>query len=360
MKDPERLTTTGSDEQRALLRAARAVNVPAAAQEQVRRALDAEIAGRAPRGRRRKLLGLGAGGVLIAATAAAAQGLGGFERLWQALEGSGGGAPAQSGEPRPRLASPVAPAAPPPATTPAAQPGTGHRPRAQAQPSPSSPPPPQAHTPPLPAGPREQPGLDLAGFRRGFPEPAGGAPPAAAAPPPPAAAAGSLVIGRAGRGDVVLSAAGDRLRGQVHGVPVDLHITAKRITGRIGGDEVLLWIFGNRRADGTVGGRTLAFTFNPTRQGWIVGATLPDIGARVELDPGKLSFLPGCDRPLGAVANSPGRYQGTCADGAAARIDLPAPFLALPPLARMVVLGMLLPERDASLPEEERALFPRP
>jgi hypothetical protein len=333
VKDPERLTatgseaaTSGSEESRRLLRAAREVRVPARAQEDVRRAVEARIA-RPPR--RSWRLALGAAGALVAATAAA-QGLGLLDRLWARHEAAPvirTRAPAVRGPAAVELPAPSLPA-PAPARRPAA-PHSIARPRAEATPGPTA---------------IQQPSLDLPTWRHGLaPE----LPPRAPAPP-------ALVIARAGRSEIRLAVNGDTIRGDVRGMAVALTVGPHGLTGRLGGDAVLIHLFGKREASGHVGGREVAFTLTPTDHGWIAAVRLEDAAGRVELDPARLIVAPGCDQPLAAQGEA---YAGRCGDGTEMRVQLPPAFLALPPLSRLLVLAILLPEPERE-PDGTPGLLP--
>jgi hypothetical protein len=148
------------------------------------------------------------------------------------------------------------------------------------------------------------------------------------------------------------------VRGSVRGRAVALTLDGKDLTGHIGDDAVSIHIFLQREAHGQVGGRDLHFTFTPTDKGWIADASLPDVGGQVRLEPEMLSFRPGCDRVLAPVANRAGAYAGTCSDESRMSIALPAVFLD--PIARLVVLSMLLPEPDPMLRGQVPGLFPPP
>jgi hypothetical protein len=335
-KDPERLETAGTDEDRRLLRAARAVRVPERIQDEVRRSLEERI--RARRGPRRLFIGAG---LLIAATAAAA----GLPRLWTAVQPDEGRSTVVRNQARPIV---LPQATPPPHPAPPPAPGRRERP-------PGAPREAVAAEAPPPR-PLERPGLDLPGFLRGGGEIEAPAPASAAPPPPP----GRLLIARSDRRDVSLAATARTVRGQVRGRAVQLTLEGTTLGGRIGDDEVLIRIFGSVRAEGHVGGRELGFRFTPTEAGWLVDATLPDVGGRVELDGARLAVQPGCDRELRASADRPGVYQGVCADDTRLRIELPAGFREMPPLARLVILAMLLPEPEALLRGRDPGLFPPP
>jgi hypothetical protein len=348
MKDLERLNVSGDRDEQRLLQSARDVRVPDPVKDDVRRAVEqrTQARGSAWRGWR---LGVAAAGVLLAATAAA-QGREGLRRIWTALVG----APAvEAPAPRPRAALPqhvwpaqMEPPRPatlqaPPVPAPARRTLEPARRTAQAEPQPA----PEAK-------PLRRPGLDMPTLLRAGDD----KPP----PQPPPAAAERLVIARSGRRDIVLGVSGNGIRGEVRGASLALAAKGSWITGQIAGDELMIHFFGSRQAEGSVGGRPLGFQFNPTERGWIVGASLPEHGGRVELDGGRLSFLPGCDRDLAAVSGRAGVYEGTCADGAHVRIELPPSFMRMPELVRMVTLGMLLPEPDPALRSTERGLFPDP
>jgi hypothetical protein len=318
MKDLERLATSGSEEDRRLLRAARDVPVPARVQEDVRRRVEERIRrGRWP-------LALGAFGVLVAGVAAA-QGMGVFDRVWGGFHAS----------PAPVVARPpVVVPLPAPLPAPAIAPQRRQRPPTE-QPTVAM------------EQPRliEQPGLDLPALRR-----------AAEPEPVPIMPKPMLTIARTGRAAIHLSVSGDAIAGSVRGVPVSLTLSAKSVSGRLGGDAVLIHVFGTRQASGAVGGLELELSFVPTDRGHILSAALPDVDGRVELDAEHLEFSPGCNRPLPAVR--PGLYVGRCGDGAELQVALPPSFWQLPPLTRLVVLGMILPEPDSELESKGPALFP--
>jgi hypothetical protein len=166
------------------------------------------------------------------------------------------------------------------------------------------------------------------------------------------------VIARSDRDVVELETTATTVRGSVRGRTVALTLEGKDLTGKIGEDAVNIHIFLEREAHGHVGGRELDFKFTPTDRGWVVDASLPDVGGQVRLEPEQLSFRPGCDRVLASAPNRPAGYVGTCADATHLRIDLPGSFLD--PIARLVVLSMLLPEPEPVLRGQVPGLFPPP
>jgi hypothetical protein len=324
MKDPERLGIAGNEEERRLLRAAQSVPVPDRIKDQVRRAVEARMH---PRPKRRLVLVVG--GLLVAGAAAALP-------LLRSLPAP---APHPVPAPGPAPHPTVVPLpAPPPVLPP--HPIATHTTR----------PAPEPIAAPLPAPPLA-PDLDLQGFRR-----AGIEPPRPAPAPAPS---GRLVIARSDRRVITLEATATSVRGSVRGRTVALTLEGKDLTGHIGDDAVNIHIFLEREAHGHVGGRDLHFTFTPTDKGWIADASLPDIGGQVRLEPEMLSFRPGCDRVLAPVASRPGAYAGTCSDDSRLRIDLPGGAF-LDPIARLVVLSMLLPEPEPMLRGQVPGLFPPP
>jgi hypothetical protein len=325
MKDPERLLHAGSDEERRLLRSAGDVRIPASVEDDVRRAVEARMQQR----RSKRWLVLGGAGLLLAASAAALP-------WWRPAGRSGAPHRGEAPVDRHPIIVALAPPAPPPGPTP----GSAPLPRI-IQPR---------STEPAPAPP-QVPGLDLAGYRHGLAEPAPREPEFLEQLPP----SPQLVIARSDRRDVSLEVTARTVRGQVRGRTVALELQGNHLGGHIGDDAVNIHIFATREAHGSVGGRDVAFTFTPTEHGWLVDASLPDVGGRVRLESDRLTFSPGCDRDL--AASRPGLYQGTCSDDTRLRLDVPA---FLQPMARLVVLGMLLPEPEAVLRGRTPGLFPSP
>ncbi len=350
MSDPQRLRKIGSDDDRRLLRSAGEIRVPDHLKEQVRHAVDRRRT-ESPR-RRRVALVLGLAGAFVA-TAVAAQSLGLVQSLWTSLSQN---APARGRDigtpPRPQITALHRPEAALGTAGPWSQAATEKPTRSTGRTLVPAGQEPQIAINPTPYAPLEKPDLDLPRLLRGETEVVPKAPPS----PAPA----RIVISRTKRKDIVLQFAEGRLRGDVRGMSLSLSITSDTVTGRLGDDELLIRILGTHRAQGSVGGRDLGFTFNPTETGCIVGASLPEHGGRVELDVHKLSFLPGCNRDLNRDSKTPTSFAGTCADGTNVRVDLPAPFLALPELVRMVVLGLLLPEPEVDERNGRRGLFPEP
>lgn len=317
MKDPERLMVSGDKEARRLLAAARELEIPHGIKEQVRLAVDGR---RRPSRRSARAFFLAGAGLVATATAVAAI---------RALERPAPRTPAASSMPVPHQRArsidpplPVEPAPPP-------------EPRKTAPPK-RRPPAPAASTPASPLHTVIEQTTD--------------------SPPSSAVAAPRLLVTRAGHEEIALSIDGGRVHGQVRGTPVKLLVAARSIRGKIGDDDVVINIFGRFHASGTAAGLPLGFTFKEISGGWLVGASLPEHGGQVRAEATHLSFLPGCDRELAATAA--GSYGGTCADGARLQVELPPAFTNLPEMARLVLLGMLLPVPEDVERDFVRGLFP--
>jgi hypothetical protein len=166
-----------------------------------------------------------------------------------------------------------------------------------------------------------------------------------------------------GRKEVSLAVTGSRVHGQVRGAVVDLEVKPALLEGHIGGERVLLWLR-REEASGTIGGRDVAFVLTPTQRGHILRGNVPGHGVRLELASRMLSFLPGCERDLLPLPEVPGRpgttYQGLCPNGRRLRVHLPPGWYALPELPRLIVLGMLLTEKEDILRHEAPRLLPPP
>jgi hypothetical protein len=163
------------------------------------------------------------------------------------------------------------------------------------------------------------------------------------------------MIERAGRKDVSLTVTANRVVGHVRGTPVDLTIEPSQINGHIGIELINLWMIGDS-AQGRIANRDVGFSARLTRRGHILRGTLPGHTVRLELGPNVLSWLPGCDRDLPAVA--PGLYEGECDGEGWARVTVPPAFAKMPVLPRSIVLAMLLTERDPRFEYDGRGLFP--
>jgi hypothetical protein len=300
MTDPRRIRDDGREEDRALLQAAQPP-VPAGLSERVRRAVEVRV--EAPTRRRLRLVW-----TVIAMFVSGVA----FASVWRARR--------PPPPPPPPAVLESRPVEPPP------------RPR----------PPPAAH-------PRPRP-VKHARVVPPEPEPAP-APAPKPAPPPP-----TLLFSRAGKADISLAASAEAIRGEVRGLAVDLHITASEVTGKIGQETVTLWLLGGRRGEGTIAGHDVLFELADTEHGHLVRGGVPGHSVRVDLTPAALHFMPGCDRHLPAVAA--GVYEGTCVTGQKVRVSLPPALMQMPPLPRMILLGVLLTERDPILDYHERDLWP--
>ena len=147
------------------------------------------------------------------------------------------------------------------------------------------------------------------------------------------------VLDMAGQGDAIA-----RVFGTVNRTPLSIEIRRGLLVGKIGDEVVNIWLKGEDQASGSIAGYEVDFTVLPTHSGYLLRGNLPGHTARLEMRKGILRWYPGCENALAAV--SPGVYQGTCAEGKNASVVLPPAFRKLPPLARLVMLAIVLTERD--------------
>ena len=201
------------------------------------------------------------------------------------------------------------------------------------------------------ARPIERPDLDWP------PSGAALAEPAPTAQPAPAA---HLVVTREGRRELRLLASASSVSGQVRGTAVHLRLEGVRMRGRIGEASVELWQRGRRHQDilveGTIDGRESGFLLRATPQGHLLTGSIPGHTVRVELGERFLTWLPGCDENLPAVAA--GIFEGRCASGRRARVELPIALSHMPVAQRMIVLAILLTETDPVFRYTTPRLFP--
>jgi hypothetical protein len=340
-RDPERLRGSGDAEIRALL-AAPASLPPASLHREVRAAVEARLSqGGGPR-RSRLRWGLIGGGVLLAGGALAF----GLVRGYQQVPTRGPDAHAIAATPS--IAAPVAPPIGEEPSAPAPAPAIR-----RGRPAPV--PPPTG----VPRAAREQPfgGPGLAWPPGGMVDPVDSSPGAAGKPTP--SAARRLVIARQGRREITLAVTGDdhgfHINGQVRDARVDLEIAGPRITGKLGDENVLLLMRGTE-AQGTIANHDVGFTLVTTPHGHLMRGSVPAHTTRVETTETTLAYYPGCDDPLALVA--PGSYRGTCGGGKA-EIILPPVWQQLPPLPRLILLSLLLPEPERG-DDRPRNLFGPP
>jgi len=321
-QDPPRIRDT---EDGALLRSADAVEVPAGVQARVRVALAEKLETRRPAWALRVALGLG--GMLVVGGALAAVLLPSEpEATPPKIE-----VPVQKPQPRPpqeKATPPVEPEAPPPPV--AAAPVRRVAPaRAVDEPTPVATPEPVAAAPtPVPA-------------------------------PVPVPAPAFLRVQWQGRREVALEIrkANDTtfIKGTVNGVKVELQHKGALLHGHLGEDTLHLVLRGFE-GGGTARGHETAFSLFETERGLLLRGTVPGHTVRVELEDKKLSWFPGCENELGA--REPGVYAGACVQGRAARVELPKALFELTPMARMVLLGLVLSERDPLFDSDTTRLFP--
>jgi hypothetical protein len=345
MKDPERLRVAGHEDDRALLRAAEPP-IPAQVKEAVRRAIEERLAGE---GRRRSWwrLGWALAGTLVAGTALAY----GVAELRASRVGKTPAPAAQQARAGRRAQGPTIEPLPPPSERgPGLPPAAPEREPGRPLAAPARP----AAAPPALAP------NDL-GWAPALREPPTGAP----EPPPPAPrpAPARLVISYERRQDIVLEVRGNRIEGQVRGAGVSLEVKPVELEGKIDGELVRLWMH-QEIAEGSIAGHEVGFYLSPTDSGGVVRGNVPGHDVRIELRGNALSVFPGCQRPLTAQPAVPGAdgitYQGTCASGRFMRVVVPSALQRLPMMPRLIVLGMLLTERDPIFDQEEPRLLPPP
>jgi hypothetical protein len=93
----------------------------------------------------------------------------------------------------------------------------------------------------------------------------------------------------------------------------------------------------------------VAFSLHGTPTGYLLRGQAVGHTVRLEESHGLLSWLPSCEQPLVRLpraGDAASVYQGTCASGRRMRVTVPDQFHELPPLPRMIVLSLLLTERE--------------
>lgn len=158
------------------------------------------------------------------------------------------------------------------------------------------------------------------------------------------------VVEMYGQGDALA-----RVFGTVNRTPLSIEIRKGLLVGKIGDEVVNVWLKGKERADGSIAGYDVDFQVSPTQAGYLLRGNLPGHTARLEMHKGILRWYPGCENAL--AATSPGVYQGTCTEGKNASVVLPPSFRKLPPLARLVMLAIILTERDPVFRDREPQIF---
>ena len=145
-----------------------------------------------------------------------------------------------------------------------------------------------------------------------------------------------------------------RVQGHLRGAEVSLRLEGSLLTGSIGGQPVSLFIQ-QRLGRGTIAGVDLAFELAPTDTGAIVRGWVPNHAVRVELKRDTLIIHPGCDEPLSRQKEAV--YRGRCDNGQTLEVALPPAFESMPMFPRLLILGILLTERDPVLAPERPPLF---
>lgn len=335
VKDPDRLRVSGSADARAVLTAADPIP-PDNLRTQIRSAMEARFSPeRAPR--RWGVLLLGAG-LLLGGTALAFGVVAVRARFYPP-------------SPVVKLQPAAAPALdPPPAMAPPAADADQVRGNLGAVRPPS-------RGPMRPTAQRDQPfgGPALAWPPGRFGEQVD-APSRPAGPTTASAPAAPLLIAREGRRPIAIAIDGARIAGKVRDADIGLQIVGQRIIGKVGGENLLLLQHGDE-AEGTIANHAVGFSLFTTPTGHLMRGSVPAHTTRVEISGRTLSYYPGCDDPLTMVAAN--TYEGTCGGGKV-QVVLPAAWQHLPPLTRLILLSLLLPERDPGLADNPPALFGPP
>ncbi|MDX2019509.1 MAG: hypothetical protein SF187_04660 [Deltaproteobacteria bacterium] len=368
MSEPTRLKDAGTDAQKALLRAG-APEMPLGLKESVRARVESRISNRkAPWVLRMAF----ATGVLFVGGGAMAYGVIHVQRLWRAEQSAPAGAPTRVT--RRYEAAPARQAIVlPPSDNEAEERNSQEPPKPQrrrTRPERSSPPlayvepPVELAAPPAPpAAPvLSGPGLGLHELiMEGQAEEPRVVQPTKPAPPAPRPGrflvkwesrrgAALDVLDLYGQGDALA-----RITGSVNRTPLSIDIRKRLIVGKIGDEVVNIWLKGEEQAEGSIAGYPVFFQVSSTQNGFLLRGTLPGHTARLETRKGLLRWYPGCENAL--AATSPGVYQGTCTEGNNASVVLPPAFRKLPPLARLVMLAIVLTERDPVFKDDKPQLF---
>jgi hypothetical protein len=159
---------------------------------------------------------------------------------------------------------------------------------------------------------------------------------------------GRLVINEEGERDVLLDVAGDTLSGEMRGARIDIEVRPVEISGHLAGEPV--WIFlHNDEAEGHIGGHTIGFFLHQTPTGYLLRGQAVGHTVRLELSHGVLTWLPSCEGPLVRLPRELPReavYQGACSSGRRIRVTVPDALALWRPLPRLILLALLLSERD--------------
>jgi hypothetical protein len=163
----------------------------------------------------------------------------------------------------------------------------------------------------------------------------------------PAAKATERLIIDEGDAPSRMTVAGGRIDGERRGAEVQVDVTPTAIEGHLAGEPVFIWLHG-REAEGHIGGRDVGFTIVDTPTGHLLRGHAVGHTVRFEEAAGTLSWLPACERPLVRLprAGTASVYQGACASGRRVRLTMPDALDDLPPLPRLVLLALLLTERE--------------
>ena len=159
---------------------------------------------------------------------------------------------------------------------------------------------------------------------------------------------GRLVINEEGQRDVLLDVAGDTLSGEMRRARIEVEVRPVEISGHIAGEPVWIFMHG-REAEGHIGGHDVSFFLHETPTGYLLRGQAVGHTVRLELSHGELSWLPSCEQPLVLLPRELPReavYQGACASGRRVRLTVPDALALWRPLPRLILLALLLTERD--------------
>jgi hypothetical protein len=157
-----------------------------------------------------------------------------------------------------------------------------------------------------------------------------------------------LVIREEGQRELMLGFLHGKLTGRVRGEIVDVQVKPAEITGHLAGQPVRIGLHG-QDAQGEIGGHEVAFTLAHVPGGHLLRGQTIGHTVRLEQAYGVLSWLPGCDLPLVRLPRTRAPetiFQGSCASGRRMMITVPDAFAAVPPLPRLILLALLLSERE--------------
>jgi hypothetical protein len=138
------------------------------------------------------------------------------------------------------------------------------------------------------------------------------------------------------------------LLGWVRGQQFGVKVAPVELEGSLAGEPVWIWMHGEE-AEGHIGGHEVGFSLHTTPGGFLLRGQAVGHTVRLEESHGFLSWMPACERPLLRLPRGPTAevvYQGACASGRRMRLVLPDTLGRVPPLPRLILLALLLTERE--------------